>query len=73
MLYSIVKDPSVSAADLNHVLNLIQQWAYQWEMEFNTDRTKQATEVLFSCKKSKPVQVHPQLNLNGNTVAKVEE
>ena len=50
MLLSIVKDPTISASDLNHDLNIIFQWAHQWKMEFNPDPTKQATEVLFSCK-----------------------
>ena len=61
MLFSIVKDPTISASDLNHDLNIIYQWAHQWniiyqwahqwKMQFNPDPTKQATEVLFSCKK----------------------
>ena len=54
MLYSIVKDPLISAAELNHDLELIREWAYQWKMEFNPDPTKQATEVLFSNKRKKP-------------------
>ena len=54
MLFSIVKDPIISTNDLNHDLSIIQKWAYQWKMEFNPDPTKQATEVLFSCKKSSP-------------------
>ena len=40
-------------------------------MEFNPDSTKQATEVLFSCKKSSPN--HPQLIFNGISVAKVKD
>ena len=47
LLFNIVKDPVISANDLNHDLDLIYQWAYQWELEFNPDPTKQATEVLF--------------------------
>ena len=38
-------------------------------MEFNPDPTKQATEVLFSCKKNSPA--HPQLIFNGSVVVKV--
>ena len=67
MLFSTVKDPIISANDLN----IINQWAHQWQMEFNPDPTKQATEFLFSCKKSSPN--HPQLILNGTFVAKVNE
>ena len=40
-------------------------------MEFNPDPTKQATEVLFSCKKFSPN--HPQLIFNGIAVAKVKD
>ena len=45
MLFSIVKDPVISANILNHDLEMIYQWAHQWKMEFNPDPTKQATEV----------------------------
>ena len=38
-------------------------------MEFNPDPSKQATEVLFSCKKVSPS--HPQLN--GTVIKKVNE
>ena len=71
MLFSIVKDPVISGDDLNHDLDIILQWAHQWKMEFNPDLTKQATEVLFSCKKVSPN--HPQLIFNGTVVKKVNE
>ena len=71
MLYSVVKDPIKSASDLNHDLEVIKQWAIQWKMAFNPDPNKQATEILFSCKK-KPV-VHPVLYFNGSQVARVNE
>ena len=71
LLFSVVNDTALSANDLNHNLNIIQQWAYQWKMEFNHDRSKQATEVIFSCKKSTPN--HPQLMFNETGVTKVDE
>ena len=71
MLFSIVKDPAISADDLNHDLDIIRQWAYRWKMEFNSDPNKQATEVLFSCKKSSPN--HPELIFNGTAITKVNE
>ena len=71
MLFSIVKDPAISANNLNYDLDIIHQWAYQWKMEFNPDPTKQATEVLFSCKKSSPN--HPQLIFNGIAVAEIND
>ena len=71
MLFSIVKNPVLSADDLNHDLDIIYQWAHQWKLEFNPDPTKQATEVLFSCKKVSPF--HPQLIFNGIIVKNVSD
>ena len=71
MLFSIVNDPHISASELNHDLDVINKWAYQWKLEFNPDPLKQATEVLFSCKKNIPN--HPQIFFNGIVVAKVKE
>ena len=71
MLFSIVKDSHISASDLNHDLDVINKWAYQWKLEFNPDPLKQATEVLFSCKQNIPN--HPQIFFNGTVVAKVKE
>ena len=45
ILFSIVKNPKLSANDLNHDLGVIHQWAHQWKLEFNPDPTKQATVV----------------------------
>ena len=71
MLFSTLKDPVISSNDLNHDLDIICHWPHQWKMEFNPDPTKQATKVLFSCKKSTPH--HPQIIFNGTVVAKVNE
>ena len=71
MLFSIVRDPEISANKLNHDLEIIHKWAHQWKLEFNPDPTKQANEVLFSCKKSIPN--HPHIVLNGTVVAKMNE
>ena len=67
MLFSIVKNPEISANDLNHDLDVI----HQWKLKFNPDPTKQATGVLFSCKKSSPS--HPQIMFNGTVVARINE
>ena len=69
--FSIVKDPNISANDLNHDLDIINRWAHQWKLEFNPDPLKQATEVLFSCKSN--ARNHPQIIFNGTVVAKVEK
>ena len=71
MLFSVIKKPVESAADLNHDLEIISQWAHQWKMEFNPDPSKQANEALFSCKKSSPN--HPPLIFNENVVAKSKD
>ena len=55
MLYSIVRDPATYANNLNHDLDIIQYWAYQWKMEFNPDPTKQTTEVLFCVRNLVPI------------------
>ena len=70
-LFSIVKDPKVSAEELNHDLNLISQWAFQWKMSFNPDPTKPAEEVIFSHKRNR--QDHPPLFFNDIEVKQVNE
>ena len=70
MIFSIVHDPIISATNLNHDLNLVNKWAYQWKMSFNPDPTKQAVEVLFS-HKIKEVY-HPPLYFNGSAVIRVD-
>ena len=44
----------------------MQQWAFQWKMNFNPDATKQAQEVIFSHKTNKPH--HPILLFNQSQV-----
>ena len=70
MLFSVIKDPQLSASDLNHDLEVINQWAYQWKLAFNPDPTKQAMEILFSCKKKE--MDHTKLTFNGVPVANVD-
>ena len=71
MLFSIVRNPEISANNLNHDLDVIRQWAHQWKLEFNPDSTKQFTQVLFSCKKSSPN--HPQIMFSGTVVATMND
>ena len=66
-LFSIVKDESTSAKDLNDDLATINKWAFQWKMSFNPDPTKQAQEVIFSRKINK--NSHPPLTFNNSKVA----
>ena len=71
MLFSVVRDPQISATELNHDLDLINKWAFQWKMQFNPDPTKQAIEVLFSSKKSSVN--HPNLYFNGSIVHRAKD
>ena len=45
---------NLSANALNNDLLKINNWAYQWKMSFNPDPSKQAQEMIFSCKIKKP-------------------
>ena len=50
-LFSVVHDTQTSAAnDLNKDLEIINNWAFQWKMNFNPEPTKQAQEFIFSRK-----------------------
>ena len=70
-LFSVVHDPVVSAEELNHDLDLINKWAYQWKMSFNPDLTKQAEEILFTQKHNSPV--HPPIYFNDIEVKRVSD
>ena len=57
-LFSIVEDPEASYDMLQHDLDSITEWAYQWKMSFNPDPTKPAEEIVFSHKKIDPIIHH---------------
>ena len=42
-LFSVVHDTQTFANDLNKDLEIINNWAFQWKINFNPDPTKQAT------------------------------
>ena len=65
-IFSTVHSSNSSYEDLSHDLHAIEKWAYQWKMSFNPDINKQATEVVFSRKKS-PIN-HNHLLFNGSRV-----
>ena len=66
-LFSVVNNASVSASRLNSDLVKIGNWAFNWEMSFNPDHTKQAKEVIFSKKKIIPA-THPSLFFNNSLI-----
>ena len=47
----------------------ISDWAFQWKVTFNQDRSKQAQEVIISIKSKKAT--HPPLLFNNNNVSQV--
>ena len=53
------KDIQLSAATLRNNLMVISNWAFQWKINFNSDLTKQAQEVVFRRKTKK--LLHPSL------------
>ena len=70
-LLTVVEDSNTAANDMNHDLELISQWAYDWKMSFNPDPQKQAVELAFSKKK---IEIHHSvIHFNNIPVTKVEE
>ena len=49
-LFSVIHDVNSSQIDLNEDLDKINNWAYQWKINFNPDPSKKAQEVIFSRK-----------------------
>ena len=69
-LLRTANDPNQAAADMNHNLNIIKNWAHRWCMLFNPDPMKQTVEITFSAKN----YVNPPvLKFNNVPVAKVDE
>ena len=68
-LFSVVHDINTSAIELNSDLKKINDWAFQWKMTFNPDRSKQAQEIIFSRKLKKVA--HPPFLFNNNNVSQV--
>ena len=65
-LLTTVYDETVSTQVLISDLKTIEEWAYQWKMQFSPDVNKQAAQIIFSQKRSKPF--HPPLLFNGSSV-----
>ena len=65
-LFSTVTDTNATANQINNDLHNISTWAHLWKMNFNSDTSKQAHEIIFSRKVK--VTAHPQLVFNNNSV-----
>ena len=57
---------SLSSLQLNDALIKISKWSYQWKMSFNSEVTKQAQDVVFSCKSHKVI--YPTVYFNNSPV-----
>ena len=66
-LFSSTHDINTSANELNNDLKKISDWAFQWQMSFNPDPSKQDEEFIFS---RKLVSVsHPPFVFNNANVS----
>ena len=65
-LFSIVQNVNTSASHLNCDLSKINNWAFQWQMSFNPNPSKQAQEVIFSLKIEKTCR--PSIYFNNKSV-----
>ena len=61
-LFATVHNINKAINDLNNDLTKITKWAFQWKLNFNPDISKQAHEVIFTCKRS--IASHPPLTFN---------
>ena len=64
----MVHDVTQSTNELNDDLEKISNWAYQWKMSFNPDKSKQAQEVIFSRKTQRVI--HPPAIFNNMPVVR---
>ena len=71
-LFSKVLDINESAKTLNIDLEKINQWAFQWKMQFNPDPNKEANEVIFSRKMNNNLS-YPHVKFNGNNITKCSD
>ena len=67
-LFSVADDIDESASKLRNDLIRIQEWAYQWKMSFNPDRTKPAHKVIIS-RKTKDI-IYSNLYFNNVPIVK---
>ena len=68
-LFLAEHDINTSAIELNSDLKKIYEWAFQWKMTFNPDRSKQTQEIIFSRKFKKTT--YPPLLFSNNYVSQV--
>ena len=65
-LFTAVYDVDITADKLHRDLDIISNWAHQWKMQFNPDKSKQAIHIIFSQRKN--AVDHPSMFFNGSEV-----
>ena len=65
-IFSKAFDKNSSKKYINNDLYIINEWAFQWKMQFNPDSNKQANEVFFSRKSN--ATAHLPVDLNNSSV-----
>ena len=68
-LFLVIHDVTSSHVNLNEDLDKINNWANQWKMSFNPDRSKKAQDVIFSWKVNNVSQ--PPLTFNNVDVGQI--
>ena len=66
-LFSVIHDVNASAKELSDDLKKVNDWAFQWNMSFNLDPSKQFQEFIFSRKPKR--STHPTLVFKNNIVS----
>ena len=69
-LFETVRNRQISISNLEHDLQIVQDWGKQWRMSFNPDPTKPPVLVIFSTKRN---SVAPVLFFNGIQVKVLKE
>ena len=67
-LFTCVKGVDQTHEKLEKDLQTVTKWACPWKMVFNPDITKQAIEIIFSCKNKKTD--HAEHTFNGIPIAR---
>ena len=67
-LFSKVLDINKSVTEINSDLENINQWVYQWKMQFNPNPYKQENEINFSRKLVLNNLSHPTVKFNKNII-----
>ena len=65
-LFSLVRDEARTAFELNCDLEKVRLCAWQWKMQFNSEKTE---GVIFSANRVKPQ--HPLLNLGSDAIVRI--